>query len=111
MSSENPLLPRVWELERSLASAVRVNEALRQQLDEVKIVSDHNLKVYQEAAESLRQKISSLEQVISDLHGAILCNEEPVAYMSVDAQGGALFFRNDVCHIATTPLYKSRKVK
>jgi len=33
MSSENSLLPRVWELERSLASAVRVNEALRQQLD------------------------------------------------------------------------------
>ena len=32
MSSENALLPRVWELERSLATAVRVNESLRQQL-------------------------------------------------------------------------------
>ncbi len=36
MSSENSLLPRVWELERSLASAVRVNEALRQQLVSLK---------------------------------------------------------------------------
>jgi len=32
MSSENALLPRVWELERSLATAVRVNESLRKQL-------------------------------------------------------------------------------
>jgi hypothetical protein len=32
MTYENSLLPRVWELERSLASAVRVNESLRQQL-------------------------------------------------------------------------------
>ncbi len=32
MSSENALLPRVWELERSLATAVRANESLRQQL-------------------------------------------------------------------------------
>ena len=32
MSSENALLSRVWELERSLATAVRVNESLRQQL-------------------------------------------------------------------------------
>lgn len=36
MSSENALLPRVWELERSLATAVRVNESLRQQLSELK---------------------------------------------------------------------------
>ncbi len=36
MSSENSLLPRVWELERSLASAVRVNESLRQQLAALK---------------------------------------------------------------------------
>lgn len=33
---------------------------LRQQLADVKTVSDHNLKVYQEAAEKLRQQVDLL---------------------------------------------------
>ena len=36
---------------------------------------------------------------------------EPVAWMNIDPQGGALFFRNDVCHAATTPLYAPKGMK
>jgi len=34
-------------------------QSLRQQLEDAKIVSDHNLKVYQKAAENLRQQLDT----------------------------------------------------
>lgn len=34
---------------------------------------------------------------------------KPVAWMVVDPQGGALFFRNAVHHLACTPLYEHPK--
>ena len=37
--------------------------------------------------------------------------DEPVAWMNVDPRGGALFFRNDVCHVASTPLYAPKGLK
>ncbi len=59
MSSENALLPRVWELERSLATAVRVNESLRQQLGSTE---DH-LRIVEQAFE---KRVFELEQQLSD---------------------------------------------
>ena len=39
-------------------------DELRQQLAEAKAVSDHNLKVYQDAAESLRQQLAAAQAAI-----------------------------------------------
>ena len=44
---------------------------LRQQLADVKTVSDHNLKVYQEAAEKLRQQLAEREKQVTLLREAL----------------------------------------
>ena len=82
MSSENALLPRVWELERSLATAVRVNESLRQQLAtrEAQIVMLRNaitegLSTYKVP---MTARIVEALAATADLENVRLCEKEPV---------------------------------
>jgi len=52
-------------------STLKSINALRQQLSEVKIVSDHNLKVYQEAAEGLRQQLADSQKHVTLLRDTL----------------------------------------
>ena len=101
MSSENALLPRVWELERSLATAVRVNESLRQQLADMTKDRDRLLDVMGEIAGSKSltatptqfyqhlQRIASDATIInpealaatSDLGRYVICEGEPFKWV------------------------------
>lgn len=67
MSSENALLPRVWELERSLATAVRVNESLRQQLAEANHAHEFMSQQYLDALKErnqLRKDVAKLQEAL-----------------------------------------------
>ena len=80
-------------------------ESLRQQLADVKIVSDHNLSVYHAAAEELRQQLAYSQKQVTLLRDALrhLWNERtPDSY---DEAGEALAATADLsgvrlCHAA-----------
>lgn len=62
-------------------------ESMRQQLSEVKIVSDHNLKVYQDAAENLRQQLADSQKREMMLRDSLqrLWHERATGSVSIEA--------------------------
>lgn len=58
----------------------------------------------QDENDELRNRVEQLEAELDFYQ-----DMKPVAWMVVDPQGGALFFRNAVHHLACTPLYEHPK--
>lgn len=100
MTIENALLPRVWELERSLGQAVRVNDALRKTIErqaaQIVLLRDAVGSWLNNHTSENHDAVYQAFSATDDLSGYILCEREPVSSI-LQASGNPL------------PLYRAKE--